>query len=157
MAVPVPSFYESNDVDVINDANPIAFGLLSKGSIAYPSDTEKRQIHLWNDKGGGAGSVEMQDVKIGVKDSNGLNTGEFIAGTVLNGYQPFFQGRSSGAQGTTDDAQSDWQVIGGDTYRDIGNIPSNGRRTIYFRCNLASDATVGSFNGLLVCDFDYED
>lgn len=157
MAVPVPAFYESNDVDVINAGNPIAFGLISKGTVSYPTDTAKRQIHLWNDKGGGAGSVEMSSVKIGVKDSDGMNTGEFITGTALNGLQPFFEGRSDGAQGTPDDAQSAWQVIGGDVYRDIGNIPSNARRTVLFRIDTPGDATVGAFDGLLVCDFDYED
>lgn len=156
MADPVLEFYEDDGFTIIDAGNPLSFGLVSKGGIALPSKEAQSPIQIWNDKGGGAGSVEMQDVKIGVKDSLGGNTGEFILGTALNGNTPFMEVRSDGATGTTDDAQGVFEAVGGDTYRDIGNIPANAGRDIYLRMNIPADATVGAFDGLVVIDYTFE-
>lgn len=160
MADPVPSLYENDSTPsggtVINAGNPIAFGNVPKGTASEPSDSGKYPIHLWNDKGGSAGSVDMKQVKIGVKNSLGGNAGEFISGTVLNGNQPFFEAKSSGAYGITDDAQSAFTRIGGDTFLDVGDIPSNCRRSILVKLNVAPDATVGSQVPQLVVDYTFD-
>jgi len=156
MADPVLEFYEDDGFTVIDSENPLSFGLASKGGIALPTKEAQYPIQIWNDKGGGAGSVEMQNVKIGIKDSLGGNTGEFILGTALNGNQPFMEARSDGATGTTDDAQGTFEAVGGDTFRDIGNIPANSGRDIFLRLNIPADATVGAFNGLVVVDYTFE-
>jgi hypothetical protein len=155
MADPCPQFYDNDDATLIDSANKINFGNISKGTISEPLDDKKRPIHLWNRKGSTL-AVDMLEVKIGVKDNGGGNTGEFISGTVQNGYQPVFEARSDGSQGITDDAQSSWTRVGGDTFLNIGDIPTNARRSIYVRINLPPDATVESNEPILVVDYTFE-
>lgn len=152
---PAPAFYENAADVVIDNGNPIQFPTnVSKGDIQAPPDAGQFPIYLWNDKAGGS-AAKMEAVKIGVKDSSGTNTGEFITGTALNGSKPFYEVRSYGAQGCVDDAQVDYQPVGGNTYRSIGDIPANARRHIWIRANVPADATSGAqkLNGLLVVDY----
>ncbi|MCW8133128.1 MAG: hypothetical protein KIS92_22475 [Planctomycetota bacterium] len=157
MSNPAPSLYE-NAADVeINDGNPIVFPAgISKGSIVSPSNPVQVPLHLWNDKGGGSAAL-MENVKLGVKDASGTSEGQFIDGTPLNGNQPFYEVRSYGAQGCVDDAQAGYQAVGGDTYRNIGNIPANARRNIWVRVNVPADADSGDgiLDGLLVVDYTF--
>lgn len=160
MADPVVTFYENDSTPgggtIINGGNPISWGNVSKGTTEDPTDAQKFPFHLWNDKGGGAGSNEMKNVRVGIKNQNGGNSGEFVLGTALNGNQPYVGMRSDGAYGVTDDAQATYQRIGGNTFRNIGNIPSNCRRSIWLQLNLAPDAAVGQQQPMLVVDYTFE-
>jgi len=158
MTAPVVTFYENDSTPgggtQIDGGNPIAFGNVSKGTASFAVGEQMTPFHLWNDKGGGAGSADMKNVRVGIKNTLGGNTGEFIEGTVLNGNQPFIGVRSDGAYGTTDDAQAPYESIGGNTFRNIGDIPGNCRRSLWLQLNVAPDAAVGQEQPVIMVTYD---
>lgn len=134
MSAPVVTFYENDDIAVINAGNPLAFGNIEVGDAgALPA--AQAPFHLWNDKGGGAAATMLM-VEVGAKNSAGGNTGEAIE-------NEYFEARSYGAVGCVDDAQSEYTPIGGTTYLDIGDIPAGACRYLYLRCNVPVGATDG--------------
>jgi len=143
MNEPNPEFYENDDATLIGPANKVALGGVTRGTVAEPTGAGKKPVHLWNDKGGGTLKA-MELVRVGVKDLSGGDAGEFIAGTALNGSQPFYECRSYGASGCPDDGQGSFVPIGGTTWRAIGDIPANARRSLHVRCSVPADATVGA-------------
>ena len=142
MSAPVVGWYEKDDITVINAANKLAFGTVTAGATAVPTRNGQVPFHLWNDKGGGS-AVTMTSVTLGFKNASGGDTGEYIAGTTLNGNVPFFQARSYGSTACPDDAQSSYTAIGGTTYLSIGDIPANACRWVYLQCALPVDASDG--------------
>jgi hypothetical protein len=158
MPDPVPSFYENDSTPpagtVINGGNPIAYGNITRGLVGVPTDAQQLPIHLWNDKNVGTAKT-MEQVKIGVKDSLGGNSGFFIAGTALNGNKPFYEAKSTGALNCPDDAQLTYSPIGGVTMLLVGDIPANARRHIWIQCNVPADSVAGSLNALFVVDYTF--
>jgi len=161
MADPVVSFYENDSTagggTVMNAGNPLSFGSVSRGTTRVPG-SDQSPLHVWNDKAGVCSSVDMESVRIGFTDASGGLTGEAINGTTLNGSEPFFEARSAGSSGCPDDAQTEWTRVGGTHYLDVGDIPSNSRRSIYVRAAVPVDASVGA-NALacrLIVDYTFE-
>ena len=142
MSAPVVGWYEKDDATVINAANKLAFGNITAGATATPSAVGQSPLHLWNDKGGGAAAT-MTAVQVGFKNSSGGDTGEYIAGTTLNGNVPFFQAKSYGSTGCADDAQSGYTAVGGTTWLSVGNIPANACRWLYLQFGVPADASNG--------------
>lgn len=161
MPDPIPSFYENDSTPsggtILDNSNPLLFGSVPKSSISVPSDVAQSPIHVWNDKNVGTAKA-MTQVKVGMKDSAGGNTGEFISGTALNGNKPFFEAKSNGSSGCPDDGQAAFTPIGGNTYLSVGDIPANARRHIYVRMNAPADAASGLtvLDSKLVIDYSFE-
>lgn len=158
---PIVSFYDNDSTPtggtVIDNSNPIAFGVVNRSTTGTPSNTLQSPFHLWNDKNGGTAKT-MKSVKIGVKDSSGGNTGQFISGTAGNGNIPFFSAKSQGSSGCPDDGQVAYTVIGGANYLSVGDIPANARRSIWLQCSVPADATSGSalLGSIVVVEYTFD-
>lgn len=139
MTAPVVKIYDNLDVSEVVE---IDYAAIEKGVISVPIDS-LNPVHLWNDKGLVSGANTMKEVTVGIKNSSGGNTAEFIQGTPYNNHQPIIECRSDDAVGCPDDAQSVFTPIGGDVYLNVGDLPANCNRSLHFRVNLPPDATTG--------------
>jgi len=155
--MPVPSIdIFENDSDVlgngtpINDENPIAFGIASRGSVTPPADEAQTPIHIWNDQTGALGSDTATNVKITVAAADNNNDILLFNGTELNGFQSMLEARSTDALNAPADAQSAWTPISPTDMLDIGDMPSNSRRSIELRANVPIDATSMASTGLIL-------
>jgi hypothetical protein len=136
MADPIISFYESDNITVMNAGNPLAFGNIAQGQTKTPTDSEQYPFHVWNDKGGG-GSATMTGVEIGMLDVTGGAVGEHITGK-------YYEMKSNGSSGCADDAQSDFTAVGGTGNKlALGDIPANACRKIYVRLAFPAGGTQG--------------
>lgn len=155
--MPAPSFdvYE-NDSDVlgggtlINEENPISFGMVPKGTITVPVDEAKTPIHIWNDQSGEQGSDTATNIKITLVAADNNNDHPFFNGTELNNFEPMFEARSTDALNAVADAQSAWTPVSPSAMLSIGDMPSNSRRSIELRLNVPIDAPNAASKEFLV-------
>lgn len=155
--MPAPSIdVFENDSDIlgngtpINDENPIAFGLVPRGSISAPTSETQTPVHVWNDQTGALGCDTATNVKITVAAADNNNDIPIFNGTEFNGFQPMIEARSTDALGTQSDSQSEWTPVSPSAMLEIGDIPSNCRRSIEFRANVPIDAPAMALKQLLV-------
>ena len=73
MADPVVSYFKSDDITELNSLNPEDFGEVIMGN-----SSAAQEIHIWNDKGGSAGSNPMYNTQIKVVTATGLDSGDTL-------------------------------------------------------------------------------
>jgi hypothetical protein len=130
MADPVVSYYESDDTTELNTANPEDFG-----NIIMGQESDPKVIHIWNDKGGGAGSTTMYNVRIKIVTATGLDSGD----TLANGQELVEDQWIEGKSITNNDVS--YVPLGNGATLELGNIAANAFHSIELKEIVPSDAT----------------
>jgi len=130
MVDPVVSYFESDDTTELNDLNPEDFGAIIMGH-----DSAEKVIHIWNDKGGSAGSTPMYNTRVKIVTENGLDSGDTLEdGQELVGNQ-WVQGKSV----TNDDPS--YTALGNGVELTLGDIASDAFHSIKLQEVVPVDAT----------------
>jgi len=140
--LPVVRFYDS--------ADSVRLGSLELGLLLPGQVSQEIEIHLWNDKGGSADSLGMDNVFITVS----LSTGGYSGGSPEQGQEvidgKWVELKSNGVTGQeiTDDAQTVFTPVGGDPATDglaLGPIPRAAARHLRMRINVPGNVSAGAF------------
>ncbi|MBZ2166289.1 hypothetical protein [Methanobacterium spitsbergense] len=136
MADPVVSYYEEDNIVELNISNPEDFGDVIMGHSSDP-----QVIHIWNDKGSGAGSTPMYNTRIKIVTETGLDSGD----TLENGREVVQNKWIDGKSITNEDVS--YTELGGVTTLALGTINANSFHAIELIENVPSDATSVPPNG----------
>lgn len=141
---PAISFYKADDTTVLNDSNPNAHGAVTAGAVS--ADNE---IHIWNDKGGGAGSATATNVQITTLTATGLSSGDTIANgnEVVTGLWVEIESITNG--------DSVFTSVGGSTTKTLADIASNADHVIKEHVTVPTNATAGAITYLLRLLYNY--
>ncbi|MCE7699673.1 MAG: hypothetical protein K8E24_012970, partial [Methanobacterium paludis] len=119
MADPVVSYYKSDDTTVLDStSNPEAFTLNGSGLIIGQT-SDPNVIHIWNDKGGAAGSTPMYNTKVKIVTATGADNGD----TLPNGEELVTNQWIQGKSITNSDAN--YTLLGNGATLSLGTINSN--------------------------------
>lgn len=139
MPAPLFQFYHDDSTPeagtVVDTGNPLEFGVVDR---ARTSATVV--VHVWNDKGGSLGSDTAVAPRF-YADNGPDNIDDMFDGTAANDTESMIEARSCEAYGVAADAQSAWTPIGPGEYLELGDMPSNSRRSIEVRIRVPLDAT----------------
>lgn len=111
MTAPVISFYESNDSDELDDANPLDLGSVDAGIEGTPVE-----VHLWNNKAGVADVADITNVRVTTVTKNGYYAGD----TVPYGKE-VVENKNVGIKSLTL-SESAFTMVGGSTMKNIGTL-----------------------------------
>ena len=131
MADPVVSYYESNDTTELNTGNPEDFGNIIMGQASDP-----KVIHIWNDKGGVAGSTPMYNVRVKIVTATGLESGD----TLANG-QELVSDQWIGCKSLTPTEDELYTLLGDGAILELGTIEADAFHSIELVETVPSDAT----------------
>lgn len=126
--LPIVKFYDSTDTTEYTTAHD--FGSCDAGS--YKPDSAGLEVHLYNDKAG-AGSDDMTDVRISVRDADGNEDDIWTK-------QCWIEIKSNGGTTTVDDAMTAFVKVGLNHELCLGDIQSTKYRILYIRVHTPTDA-----------------
>jgi hypothetical protein len=130
MVEPIVSFYEETDTTELDDDNPEIYG-----TVIFGLSSEPKVIHIWNDKGGGAGSTPMYNTKIKIVTLTGVETGD----TIADG-QELVTGKWVGVKSLTN-SDVDYTLLGDGVEMVLGDILTNTSHNIECKINVPLGAT----------------
>lgn len=113
----------------------IDFGMIERGTVSA-----KLTLDLWNDRNEELGADTAVAPRINAYFPGLSDFVEFFAGTTVNGFKSFLEGRSCGAFGVAGDYQTAWTAIRPDTFLELGDMPAHSKRILEFRLNIPYDA-----------------
>ena len=136
MADPVVSYFKSDDITELNSLNPEDFGEVIMGN-----SSAAQEIHIWNDKGGSAGSNPMYNTQIKVVTATGLDSGDSLE----DGSELVTNQWVSVKSVTNDDPA--YTLLGNGAVLNLGTINGNADHIISLIEIVPSDATPVPPNG----------
>lgn len=138
MPAPVFSLYRNDST--VGGGTPLDAGhALDFAGADKGRATPLQTVHVWNDKGGGAGSSTAV-APIFFALSGAGDASPIFAGTPGNGAKSMLEARSCLALNVAADAQTEWTPISPTSTLVLGDMPSNSMRTIEVRLNIPVDA-----------------
>ena len=114
MVNPVITFYKADNSTQMNDSTPEDYGTVFTGNASSPVE-----IHIWNDKGGSAGSNPAYNVNVKIVSATGLDSGD----TIANG-QEVVTNSWIGIKSITN-SDTDFTEVGNGTLKSLGTINPN--------------------------------
>lgn len=129
MVNPVITFYKADDATQMDDTNPEDYGTVFTGNASSPVE-----IHLWNDKGGSAGSNPAYNVNVKIVTATGEDSGD----TIANG-QEVVTNSWIGIKSLTND-DTDFTTVGNGTLKTLGTIAPNSDHIIQCVANVPDNA-----------------
>jgi hypothetical protein len=114
MVNPVITFYKADDATQMNDTTPEDYGTVFTGDASSPVE-----IHIFNDKGGSAGSNPAYNVNVKIVSATGLDAGD----TIVNG-QEVVTGSWIGIKSITN-SETTFIPVGNGTLKSLGTLNPN--------------------------------
>ena len=138
MAVnPNPSLWNHDDSQQITAIN---YGTGDAGS--FDPSSAGTEYHIWNDKEMVKSSDDMTSVKVTVRDSNGLEVENVTVQKWVEVKSTTIHAGVDGGSiaGYSDDNMPDFQPVGKEGYLNLGDIPADCYRKVFFRVNIPTSA-----------------
>lgn len=137
MADPNPSIWNDDDSQEITAIN---FGTGDAGT--FRTLEAGVEYHIWNDKGRVLTSSDMTSVKVTVRDDDGLEVENITIQKWVEVKSTTVHAGADGGSisGVSDDNMADFQPVGKEGYLNIGDIPCDCYRKVFFRINIPTSA-----------------